>query len=203
MTERKAEASLYRCRSLLGFEGFDDNVVGVAAGGEEGEEGGAVFALGAEDGDVGGGGVGDEEEVLVGREGEGVGAGAGAYARGHAAVVDGVEGGGVCAEVGDPKAGVVLADDGAGGLGADDVGAQDFVGPGGDLGDGVGVEVGGEEFAAVGLEGEVGGGLADVEEGEEVVVLEVGVLLPAPGVGRGGEPDGHDLVASGAGDEGL
>ena len=40
---------------------------------------------------------------------------------------------------------------------------------GGDLGDAVGAEVGDEDLAAVGFEREVDGGLADVEQGEEVV----------------------------------
>ena len=34
-------------------------------------------------------------------------------------------------------------------------------------------------------------------------MLHGGVLLAAPGVWRGGEPDVHDLVAAGAGDEGF
>jgi hypothetical protein len=101
----------------FGFEGEGDEVVGVPAGGEEGEEGGAVLGLGlglgTEDGYVGGSGVGDEEEVFVRGEGEGVRVGAGADAGEHVAIVDGVEGGGVGAEVGDPEAGVVLGDDGA------------------------------------------------------------------------------------------
>ena len=79
--------------------------------------------------------------------------GAGADAGDQSAVVDAIEGGVVGAEVGDPEAGVVAADDGAGGVGADDVGAGDFVGPGGDFGDAVGVEVGGEDFSLIGFEG--------------------------------------------------
>src|SRR6185312_8377582 len=65
--------SLLRCKSL------DRDVVGVAAGGEHGDEGG-FGALGAEDGDVAGVRVGDQQQVLVGGEGDGVGAGAGADA---------------------------------------------------------------------------------------------------------------------------
>jgi hypothetical protein len=78
----------------------------------------------------------------------------------------------VGAEVGDPEAAIVLADDGARGLGANDVGAADFVGRGVDFGDAVGVEVGDEDLSAVGFEGEVIRGVADVEDGEEVVLLE-------------------------------
>jgi len=51
--------------------------------------------------------------VFVFREGYGVRVGAGADAGDQAAVVDAVEAGGVGAEVSDPKAGVVVADDGA------------------------------------------------------------------------------------------
>jgi len=141
--------------------------------------------------------------VVADAEGEGVGVGAGADAGDEAAVVDAVEGGVVGAEVCDPEAGVVAADDGAGGVGTDDVCAGDFVGPGGDFGDAVGVEVGGEDLALIGLEGEMGGGFADVEEGQELVVLHSGVLPAAPGVGRGGQPDVHDLMAAGTGDEGF
>ncbi len=86
---------------------------------------------------------------------------------------------------------------------ADGVGAADLVGPGGDFGDGVRSEVGDEELAAVGFKGEVYGGLAYVEEGEQVVGGETGVLAGGPGVGGCGEVDGHDLVSTGAGDEGL
>ena len=119
------------------------------------------------------------------------------------AVVDAVEADGVGAEVGDPEGAVVGADDAVDGLAADGIGAADLVGPGGDLGDAVGAEVGDEDLAAVGLEGEVDGGLADVEEGEEVVGGEGGVLSGGPGVGCGGEADGHDLMSGGAGDEGF
>ena len=95
------------------------------------------------------------------------------------------------------------ADNAVDGLAADGEGAADLVGAGGDLGDGVRAEVGDEDLAAVGLEGEVNGGLADVEEGEKVVGCEGGVLAGGPGFGRGGEADGHDLMPRGAGDEGL
>ena len=75
------------------------------------------------------------------------------------------------AEVADPEGGVVGGDDAVGGVFADEGCAADFVGAGGDLGDGVAVEVGDEDLAAVGLHGEVDGGLADVEEVEQVVGL--------------------------------
>ncbi len=46
-----------------------------------------------------------------------------------------------------------------------------------------------------GFSGEMDGGVADVEQGEDVVGGESGVLLRGPGAGRGGEVDGHDLMA--------
>ena len=87
--------------------------------------------------------------MLVGGEGEGVWLDAGADAGDELAVVDAVEADGVGAEVGDPEGGVVAADDGMGGFGADGVGAADLVGLGIDLGDAVGGEVGDEDLAAV------------------------------------------------------
>jgi len=208
MTERKAKATALnatvakgksegrevrlepyegKSRRLLCCEGLYDDVVGVAAGGEHGEERwGAVVALQADDGDVAGTGVDGEEQVFVFGEGDGVRVGAGADAGDETAVVDAVEAGGVGTEVGDPEAGVIVADDGSRWLGADDVSAADVVGPGGDFGDAVGVEVGGEDFTAVWFEGEMGGGFADVEESQKLVVLQRAVLLAAPRVGRGG-----------------
>ena len=67
--------------------------------------------------------------------------------------------------------GVVGGDDSVGGVCADERRAADFVVAGGDLGDGVAVEIGDEDLAAVGFHGEVDGGLADVEEIEQVVRL--------------------------------
>ena len=102
-------------------------------------------------------GVGGEEEVLVDGEGDGVGGGAGADGGDEVPVVDAVEADGVGAEVGDPEGGVVCTDDGVGRFVADGEGAFDLVVPGVDLGDGVVGEVGGEDLAAVGLEGEIDG----------------------------------------------
>ncbi len=59
------------------MDGFDNDGVGAASGGQDGEECGASFAVGADDGDVTGVGIGGEEQVFVGREGEGIGCGAG------------------------------------------------------------------------------------------------------------------------------
>ena len=84
-------------------------------------------------------GVGGEQQVLVGGEGERVGCGAGADA-GDAAVYPSsmlqtlTES---AAEVGDPEGAVVGADDAVDRLVADGIGAFDFVGPGLDLGEGV------------------------------------------------------------------
>ena len=75
--------------------------------------------MGADNGDVAGVGVGGEEEVLVGGEGEGIGAGAGVDGRDELSVVDAVDAYEVGAEVGDPEGGIVAADDAMGGLGAD------------------------------------------------------------------------------------
>ncbi len=83
------------------------------------------------------------------------------------------------------------------------VGAADFVGSGGDLGDGVAVEVGDEDLAAIGFEGEVDGGLADIEEVEEVVGLLESVGGGSSWVKAPGEGEDHDLMSGGAGDEGL
>ena len=47
------------------------------------------------------------------------------------------------------------------------------------------------------------GRVANVEQGEQWSVVSDGILLRGPGAGRGGEPDRHDLMAGGAGDEGL
>src|SRR6185369_17174744 len=82
-------------------------------------------------------------------------------------------------------------------------GAADLVGPGVDLRDGVRAEVGDKDLSAVGLHGEVDGGLADVQHGEKVVRGGGGVLTGWPGTRLRGEADDHDLVATGAGDEGL
>ena len=92
-------------------------------------------------------------------------------------------------------------DDAVGGVVADGVGVADFVGLGGDLGDGVGAGVGDEDLAAVGLEGERGWVLADVQEGDGVVGEERGVLFRGPRIGLSGEGESEDLVAGGAGDE--
>lgn len=114
-------------------DGFDGNGVGGAAGGEDGEEGGALFALGADDGDVAGAGVGGEEEVLVGGEGKGFGGGACVDGGYELAVVDAVDADEVSTEVGDPEGAVVAADDAVHWLAADGVSAEDLVSPGGDL----------------------------------------------------------------------
>ena len=90
-----------------------------------------------------------------------------------------------------------------GGLVADQVGPADLVVPGVDLGDGVGAEVGDEDLASIGFHGEMDRGMAYVEHGEEMVGGGGGVLTGWPGAGRGGEADDHDLMASGAGDEGF
>ena len=177
--------------------------VGGTAGGENGEEGGALFALGSDDGYVARVGVGGQEKVLVGGEGQGFRGGAGVYGGYQLAVVDAVDADEVCAEVRYPEGAVVAADDALYGLAADGVGAEDFVGPGGDLGDAVGAEVGDEDLAAVGLEGEMDRGEAHVEECEKAVGGKGWVLLCGPGVGGGGEVDGHDLMTGRAGDEGF
>ena len=69
------------------------------------------------------------------------------------------------------RVGVVGGDNSVGGVFADERGAADFVVSCCDLGDGVAVEVGDEDLAAVGFHGEVDGGLADVEEVEQMVGL--------------------------------
>ena len=121
----------------------------------------------------------------------------------EATVVDAVDADEVGAEVGDPEGGVVAGDDAMNGLVADHVGSKDLIVPGVDLGDGVGAEVGDEDLAAIGLEGEVDGGSADVEHGQQVVGGSGGVLPRRPGARSGGKGDDHDLMAAGAGDEGL
>ena len=191
-------------RSLPGGgEGFYSDRVGRFAGWEHGEEGWALLALGTDDGYVAGVSVGGEEDVLIGGEGESVRGGAGVDVADEMAVVDAVDADGVGTEVGDVEGGAVGGDDALHGLAADGEGVADLVGVGGDFGDGVGGEVGDEDLTAVGLEGEVDGGLADVEEGEEVVCGKGWVLAGCPGVGGGGEADGHDLVPGGAGNEGF
>ena len=57
---------LIMSHSLPGCEGFDGDGVGGFSGGEHGEEGWALLALGADDGYVAGVGVGSEEDVFVG-----------------------------------------------------------------------------------------------------------------------------------------
>jgi len=118
-------------------------------------------------------------------------------------VVNAVDADKVRAEVGDPEGRVVAADDTVGGFRADEVGAADLVGPGVDLRDGVRAEVGDEDFSSVGLHGEVDRGLADVEHGEHMVGGGGGILTGGPGSGVDSEADDHDLMAAGAGDEGL
>src|SRR5271170_7944827 len=83
-------------------------------------------------------------------------------------------------------------------MSADQRSASDFIGAGGDFGDGVAVEVGDEDLAAIGLHGQIHGGLAYVEKIEEVVRLFT-VCLGS--LSRQGED--HHLVAAGAGDESL
>ena len=185
------------------FDGLYGDGVGGAAGGEDGEKGGALFSLGADDGDVAGVCVGGQEEMLVGGEGQSFRGGAGVDSGYELAIVDAVDADEVCAEVRYPEGAVVAADDALHGLAADGVSAEDFVGPGGDFRDAVGAEVGDEDLAAVGLEGEMNGREAYVEQGEDVIGGECGVLLGGPGAGSGGEIDGHDLMAGGTGDEGL
>ena len=119
--------------SGCGADRFDGDRVGGGSGREDGEEGGALVALGSDNGYVTGVGVGGEEQVLVGGEGEGVGAGAGMDGGDELAVVDAVDANEIGAEVGDPEGGVVAADDAVGGFGADEVGTADLVGPGVDL----------------------------------------------------------------------
>ena len=69
-----------------------------------------------------------------------------------------------------------LAGDGARGAVANGIRAENGVVPGVNFGDGVRVEVGGEDLAAVGLESEMRGGFADIKEAEQVVMLQRGVF---------------------------
>ena len=54
------------------MKGFDDDVIGMAAGRQHGDEFGAVLALRADHRDIAGAGVGDEQQVLVGGKRDGV-----------------------------------------------------------------------------------------------------------------------------------
>src|SRR5262249_22497008 len=131
-------------------------------------------------------GVSGKEEMFVGREGEGVGLGAGVNGGDETTVVDAVDADEVGPEVSDPEAGVVAGDDAVNGFRSDHVGSEDLIVRGVDLGDGVGGEVGDEDLATVGLEGEVDWGAADVEHGEQAVGDGGGILTGGPGVGGSG-----------------
>ena len=154
-----------RCESgayLADFEGFYGDGVRFAPGGEQGDQGAGA---GADDGDIAGAAVDGKEEVTFRRESEGSRAIANVNGGSALAIVDGVDGHFLGAEVGDVDQRVVCGDEAADGIGAHEVGADDIVGTGDDLRDGVGEGVGDEELAAVGLEGEMDGGLADLKHG--------------------------------------
>src|SRR5271170_600462 len=83
-------------------------------------------------------------------------------------------------------------------MSADESSAADFIGAGSDFGDGVAVDVGDEDLAAVGLHGQVHWGLPYVEKIEKVVGL---FALCLWSLSR--QSEHHHLVAARAGDESL
>src|SRR5271157_33244 len=171
------------------FEGFDGDGVGGATSGEHGEQ---RPRGGADDGDVGGAGIDDKEQVASGGKGQGGGTVADVDGARALAIVDGVDGDHLGAKIADVEHGVVAGDESADGIVADHSCAADVIGAGDDLGDGIGKGVDGEELAAVGLQGQLHGATANVHQGFETVGLgRIGF--------RVGEGDDHDLVAAGAG----
>jgi len=190
--------------SLRHQKGFDGNCVGLLRCGQHGEERADLscslgrVAGGADDGDVAGAGVGDEQQIAGAGESQCVGTVADLDCIDPQAVVDRVDADRIRAEVADPQCGVVRADNSARGMSTDQRSASDFIGAGGDFGDGVAVEVGDEYLAAVGLHGEIHGRLAYVEKVKKVVRL-----FRIGGRSFSGQGKHHYLMAAGAGDESL
>src|SRR6476646_10762556 len=114
-------------------------------------------------------------------------------------VFDGVDGDLLGVEVGDVEQRIVGCDEAANWIGAHDVGTCNFVCAGIDLGDRIGEGVGDEDFAAVGLEGQMNRAAADVEQGLESI-LDCRGRLRMYGAG---EQNRHDLVTTTASREGL
>ena len=141
-----------------------------------------------------------EQETGAG-EGESGGAIADVDGADALAIVDGVDGDVLGVKVGHVEQGIVAGDEAADGSFSDHVSAADVVGASDDLGDGVGEGVQDEELAAVGLEGQLHGGVADVHESFEAIGLARRGGLG--GVAWGGQGDDHDLVAGGAGYKGF
>src|SRR6267378_2241374 len=122
---------------------------------------------------ISGTGVENEQVVLALRKGERVGMCADGKNGNYASEIDVVNGNIVCAKIRDIETGIVERYNGPHRLGTDQQTAQNFVGSGFNNRNAVGAEVTGHKFAAIGLEDEADGRPTHIEQGQQLVPLQV------------------------------